>query len=129
MLIQQRQSNAPSWPSFWDVSVGGGVAHTESSQIAAGREIREELGLDIDFSGCAPAVTVTFSEGFDDYYITHLDIGAEELHLQPEEVQDARWATKDEILLLIEEGCFIPYRKSFIDFLFFLSTHAGTHDT
>lgn len=31
------------------------------------------------------------------------------LHLQTSEVQDARWATKEEVLALAKAGNFIPY--------------------
>ncbi len=128
LLIQQRQSNAHSFPNQWDVSVGGGVSSGETPQTAASREIGEELGLVYDFSKSAPAVTVTFSEGFDDFFIIHLNLKLTDLHLQPEEVQAVRWANLEDILSMIDDGRFIPYRKSFIDFLFFLRDHQNTHD-
>lgn len=128
LLIQQRQSNAHSFPNQWDVSVGGGVSSGETPQIAATREIGEELGLVYYFSQAVPAVTVTFSEGFDDFFIIRMDVKPEDLRLQPEEVQNVRWATQEDVITMIDEGSFIPYRKSFIDFLFFLQTHSGTHD-
>jgi 8-oxo-dGTP pyrophosphatase MutT (NUDIX family) len=128
LLIQQRQNVAPSYPGYWDVSVGGGVSQGETPQAAAQRELWEELGLQEDFSLAVPAVTVRFSDGFDDFFIAHRDAALEELTLQPREVQDARWAGLDEILSMIDQGTFIPYRKSFVDFLFHLSVHAGTHN-
>lgn len=128
MLIQQRQSNAHSFPNLWDVSVGGGVSQGETPQMAATREIREELGLSYDFSQIPPTVTVTFFEGFDDVFIIHMELQPDQLRLQPEEVQDARWATLEEILSMIDNGIFIPYRKSFIDLLFFLRDHKTLHD-
>lgn len=128
MLIQQRQDDARSFANLWDVSVGGGVSSGETPQLAATREISEELGLDHDFSQAAPALTVTFSEGYDDYFIIQKDVKPDELRLQPEEVQAARWASLPEVLAMIDSGSFIPYRKSFIDFLFFLRSHKGTHD-
>ena len=128
MLIQRRQNNAPRWPGYWDVSVGGGVSCGETPQTAAVRELKEELGLDWDFSQAAPAVTVRFSEGFDDFFIIKKDVQTEELRLQPEEVQAVRWASLKDVLAMIDDGGFIPYRKSFVDFLFFLSRQPGTHD-
>ena len=128
LLIQQRQANAPRWPNYWDVSAAGGVSSGETPQIAATRETKEELGLDIDFSNAAPAFSVTFSEGFDDFFIISKDVDLASLRLQPEEVQAVRWATQDEILAMIDDGRFIPYRKSLVDLLFFFRNHAGTHD-
>lgn len=128
LLIQQRQANAPRWPDYWDVSAAGGVSSGETPQIAATRETKEELGLDIDFSNAAPAFSVTFSEGFDDFFIISKDVDLASLRLQPEEVQAVRWATQEEILAMIDDGRFIPYRKSLVDLLFFFRNHAGTHD-
>lgn len=128
LLIQQRQANAPRWPDYWDVSAAGGVSSGESPQTAATREIKEELGLDIDFSNAAPTFSVTFSEGFDDFFIISEDVELSNLSLQPEEVQAVRWATQEEILAMIDDGRFIPYRKSLVDLLFFFRSHAGTHD-
>ena len=44
MLIQQRQAHKLGWPNRWDVSAGGSVQAGETSQQAAQRELREELG-------------------------------------------------------------------------------------
>ena len=128
LLIQQRQANAPRWPDYWDVSAAGGVSSGETPQTAATREVKEELGLDIDFSNAAPAFSVTFTEEFDDFFIISRDVDLASLRLQPEEVQAVRWATQEEILAMIDDGRFIPYRKSLVDLLFFFRNHAGTHD-
>ena len=66
MLIQQRQSCKRSWPEYWDISVGGCAIQGESSQQAAMREVREELGLLVDLSAAAPDLTLSFPGGFDD---------------------------------------------------------------
>jgi isopentenyldiphosphate isomerase len=128
MLIQQRQTNTNNFPGFWDVSAGGTVASGETPQQGAARELLEELGLEIDFSETAPAVTITFFEGFNDFFIARSDVSLTQLRLQPEEVQQVRWATQQDILAMMDSGRFIPYRKSFIDLLFFLRDHKGLHD-
>lgn len=102
----------------WDVTVGGSALCGETSRQAMRRELREELGLDIDLSDIRPRLTVNFEDGFDDYYIIARDISLSQLHLQPEEVMDARWATLEEVCAMIDSGEFIPFMKSFIAFLF-----------
>lgn len=102
----------------WDVSVGGSAVAGENSRQAASRELYEELGISHDFSHDRPMLTVHFERGFDDVYVIHKDIPISELKLQPEEVQAAKWADRDEIYSLIDSGAFIPYYKSFIDMLF-----------
>ena len=127
MLIQQRQPFKKSWSNLWDVSVGGCVTAGESSLSAAQRETCEELGLSIDSSSLRPSLTVHFEHGFDDYYILTLPLEPESLHLQYEEVQAVRWAEKDEILQMIDDGTFIPYEKSLIDLLFSRRNNRSAH--
>ena len=125
MLIQQRQPFKKSFPGKWDVSVGGSAVAGENSRQAASRELYEELGISHDFSQDRPMLTVHFERGFDDVYVIHKDIAISELKLQPEEVQAAKWADKDEIYSLIDSGEFIPYYKSYIDMLFNYRTKRG----
>ena len=129
MLIQQRQPFKEGWPNLWDVSVGGGVQAGESTQQAAQRELQEELGLEFDFENETPMLTTTFRKGFDDLYIIHLEPDLDTLRLQPEEVQAVRWAGRDEVLAMIENGTFIPYSRPFMEYVFFRHDHWGNFDT
>lgn len=126
MLIQKRADGIVRWPGMWDVSVGGGASAGDDSRSAAQRETAEELGLHIDFSERRPVVTVNFSDGFDDFYTLQLDISLDELHLQKEEVAEAKWATREEIEAMIDEGIFIPYQKDLLGYLFFARESRGT---
>lgn len=127
MLIQQRQSFKEGWPNMWDITVGGSAVQGDSSQTAAERELFEELGIHLDLQGIRPNLTINFTPGFDDFYLVEKDVALEDLHFQYEEVQDARWATLDEILEMIEAGTFIPYYPSLIQFLFASRGHYGSH--
>ncbi len=127
MLIQQRQPFKKSWSNLWDVSVGGAATAGDSSRSAAERETREELGLAIDLSGERPSLTLHWEHGFDDFYVLTLPVNPAFLHLQYEEVQAVRWATKDEILQMIDDSIFIPYDKSLIELLFCRRNHRSAH--
>lgn len=116
MLIQQRQPFKEGWNNMWDLTVGGSAVAGDTSSQAAEREVFEELGLKIDLSDVRPDFTITFPTGFDDYYLIRKDVELSELVLQETEVQRARWADKEEILKMQEEGTFIPYW--FLDRLF-----------
>lgn len=118
MLIQQRQPFKAGYPNLWDVSIGGSAVAGDNSRQAAEREVREELGLTIDLAGRMPVLTVPFAFGFDDWYIVRGEPRLEELTLQPEEVQAAKWADEAEILSMIADGSFIPYRRPLIPLLF-----------
>ena len=126
MLIQHRQPFKPTWSGMWDVSVGGAVAAGESVRIAAEREAAEELGYPLDLTDEVPAMRITFPDGFDNFYIVERDLDLNRLRYQPEEVLEARWASKEEIFSMIDDGSFIPYHKSFIEFLFFRRNNSGT---
>lgn len=128
LLIQQRQRFKDGWPGLWDVSVGGGVTAGEDSRMGARRELAEELGLEADLSELAPVITTTFTGGFDDFYILHMDLDPASLKLQPEEVQATRWASREEVLALLDAGQFIPYNRAFLEYIFFRSDHGGNFD-
>lgn len=127
MLIQQRQPFKKGWSDLWDITVGGSAVSGETSRTAAERELSEELGIHISFDDRRPALTVNFPGGFDDLYLVEHNADPAGLKLQYEEVQAAKWANRDEILAMIDNGSFIPYHKSLIELLFFLRNHSGTH--
>ncbi len=128
LLIQQRQPFKEGWSNMWDVTVGGSSLTGESSGQAAERELFEEIGYKASLSETRPFVTVNFSYGFDDFYLLEDDeIDIESLELQYEEVQGVKWASKAEIMEMIECGDFIPYYQSLIDLLFDIRGSYGSH--
>ncbi len=128
MLIQQRQPFKEGWSNMWDVTVGGSAVAGDTSQTAAEREVLEEIGLPISLDGERPRLTINFDNGFDDVWCVNRDVDISALKLQYEEVQAVKWATKEEILAMIDSGEFIPYHKSLIDLFFLYSGQIGTFD-
>lgn len=118
MLIQQRNTAKRSWPGLWDISISGSVISGEDSRTAAARELREELGIVRNFSSERPLITLGFPGRFDDFYLVHGDYDASKLHLQAEEVSAVRWASRDEIIRMMDEGTFVPYQRGLIDIMF-----------
>jgi isopentenyldiphosphate isomerase len=45
MLLQLRSKNDDKFPSHWDLAVGGGIDEGEESEVAARREMQEEIGV------------------------------------------------------------------------------------
>ncbi|MBQ2954708.1 MAG: NUDIX domain-containing protein [Clostridia bacterium] len=126
MLIQQRQPFKAGWPNMWDITCGGSATAGDTSQAAASRELHEELGLEVDFEGERPRLTIHFGSGFDDIYTLIWNVNVDALILQEEEVQAARWASEAEIHRMVDAGEFIPYHHSLISLLFLLSRQRGT---
>ena len=127
MLIQKRQPFKRGWAGMWDVSVGGHSTSGENSKATARRELFEELGIDHDFSDTRPSFTINWEVGFDDYFLLTMPVDISTLTLQCEEVEQVKWAGKEEVLQMIDEGSFIPYEKSLIELLYFRRDHRSAH--
>ncbi|TMW70090.1 NUDIX hydrolase [Alteribacter natronophilus] len=128
MLIQQRQSDRETWADMWDVTVGGSALAGETSQEAAEREVEEEIGYTLDFSSRRPSFTINFDHGFDDYYLVESQVDISSLTFPTEEVKEVMWASRQEIMDMIEEGVFIPYYESLIQLFFDIRHGLGAHD-
>lgn len=125
MLIQQRQPFKEGWSNLWDITVGGSAVAGDTSQTAVERELFEELGLKLNLQGVRPHLTINFEHGFDDIYLIEKEVELSTLSLQYEEVQDAKWASRDEIFEKIDNGQFIPYHKSIIQLFFDIRKQFG----
>lgn len=97
LLVQKRSIHKKSFPGVWSVP-GGAVISGESSRDAAVRELAEEMGI------CLPHTQVHFvdrirlAHAFLDIWSAVTDLTLQELTLQPEEVDDARYITPAEFL-------------------------------
>ena len=118
MLIQQRQPFKKGWSGMWDVSAGGSVVSGETIQEGAERETREELGLELSLDGILPALCLRFDEGINVIWLIQKDVNLDELHLQESEVKQVKWASREEIQQMMDDGCFVTYHRGFIDLLF-----------
>ncbi|TQR15303.1 GNAT family N-acetyltransferase [Psychrobacillus soli] len=109
LLIQRRQPWKIGWANMWDCSAAGSALMGETSEMAAIREVKEELGIDLEMSSSEILFTIKFPRGFDDHFLVVQDIDIEDIILQYEEVADAKWVTMEEVRELARNGIFIPY--------------------
>ena len=126
MLIQKRANNNDVFANLWDISVQGKAIASEDSKIAMAREIKEEIGLDIDLKDHRCHMSLNYDFGFVDVYLLNMDIDLDQLVLQKEEVQAVKWANIETIKQLIACKQFVPYYNSFIDICFDAKEHYGT---
>ena len=106
ILLQKRSKNKKLWPNMWDVTVGGHVDSGEFGRQALIRECKEELGIDVDDSEIKYIVGTTsvynkngyINNHYDECYLITKDVGIKDLILQKEEVSDAKYFSKDEII-------------------------------
>lgn len=112
VLLQKRSGTKKLWPNLWDISAGGHVLAGEFGFQAIIREIKEELGIDIEkknitFIGGSTSVNIKpdiINKHFNEYYIVNKDVEISDLKLQTEEVSDAKWIDKDEIIERIDNN-------------------------
>lgn len=107
-LISQRVA-WKSHPLMWECT-GGSVLMGESTFDGAIREAKEELGVDLSDSRYVFVGSTTryYKNCPDilDVYLFEKDISIEDVEIQKEEVNDVKWATKDEIIELYNTGKF-----------------------
>jgi len=126
LLIQRRDATKRGWPGRWDITAGGSVLAGETSQQGAARELREEVGVDLDLTGQRPHLTLTGPTAFYDYYVADVgDLDPAGLTLQAEEVQAVRWAGLPEILAMIDDGTFVPLHRPLAELLFAVRLKPG----
>lgn len=118
MLIQHRLPTKIGWPDRWDLSVVGSAVSGDTIQIAAQREVTEEIGLELDLTGIPLAMTLTYTDSISCYYIIEREVDLDTLTLQPTEVDAVKWAALDEIHEMIDNETFIPYPHYLIDLIF-----------
>lgn len=133
VLLQKRSPNKKMWPNLWDISAGGHVLAGEFGFEAIIREIKEELGIDIENKdilclGASTSINIKgdiLNKHFNEYYIVNKSIDISKLNLQKEEVSEVKWFNKDEILKRInnnyeeitdKEGCW-SYLKKYYEWL------------
>lgn len=106
-LLQQRVASAKKFPNMWG-QTGGGARAGESSWDCCVRETREELGISPDPKKSIWVGTFKRPMDFVDVWLVYHDVALGELTLQPDEVQDVKWATLSEIEQMRRAGTFIP---------------------
>ena len=118
MLIQQRQPFKQGWSGYWDITAAGSALSGDTSATAAARELYEEVGITADFSDSLPHFTINLENFFCDFYLIRKDVVLDSLKLGQDEVAQVKWATKQEIFDMIEDGIFVPAQKGTIELCF-----------
>jgi len=129
MLLQQRPTHMTWGPGKWTMTAGGAVKAGETPTQAASRELYEELGIKMNFDGIRPNFAMTNKTAFMDYFIVRADIDLTTLAVPNEEVAAAMWASKDQMLDMIDNGQCMSYRKSFVEYCFDVATNPRLDST
>lgn len=112
VLLQKRSVTKKLWPNMWDITAGGHVFAGEFGFEAVIRELKEELGIevnknDLTFIGSSISSNIKeyiINNHFNEYYIVHKDIDKSDVTLQEEEVSEVEWMNKEEIIKRVKDN-------------------------
>lgn len=114
ILIQKRSPLKKLEPNVWAMT-GGSVIVGENSLKTIVREAKEELDIDIDINKLKLITKFRTGNVWIDTYILKCDYDISKMRFCKEEVQDAKWATWEEIDELVKKGQFIKHRWEFVN--------------
>ncbi len=114
ILIQKRSPLKKLEPNVWAMT-GGSVIVGENSLKTIVREAKEELDIDIDINKLKLITKFRTGNVWIDTYVLKCDYDISKMRFCKEEVQDAKWATWEEIDELVKKGQFIKHRWEFVN--------------
>jgi ADP-ribose pyrophosphatase YjhB (NUDIX family) len=94
-------------------TTGGHPETGETSLQGIAREIQEELGIKIYEDSLRLFKTIKTEDDFVDLYYLQQDIDVNNTKVQEDEVEEARWFTKEEINELIKNKSFLSAHLEF----------------
>ena len=114
LLIQKRAAHLKLMPDTW-AATGGSAVAGEESRAAAGRELFEELGIPTQGDELEFAGRIRRRNSFTDIWILRRDVELSSLRLQKEEVADARWVTREELMGMVADRSFHHYGRPYFE--------------
>lgn len=105
ILISKRTMNKDRYPGYWELN-GGGVAQGEESADAVVREIKEELGINLNKEKGFLLKTFKNDYKFFDLWAFKVDVELQDLVLAEKEVEEVEWVDFDKIEELKKQNIF-----------------------
>ncbi|HHT57485.1 NUDIX hydrolase [Herbinix luporum] len=117
-ILIQKRTDTVSWkPGFW-AATGGSAISGDDAWTTCQKELWEELGIKATRENSSLVMMYRRHNSFCAVWLVKTDVSIEELKLQPEEVAEAKWATRTEIKEMAKEGIWVDY--FYLDFMFHL---------
>lgn len=124
-LIQKRSLYKKIYPNKWS-QTGGAVDSGETSLQGALREVKEELGIDLNKENMEFMLSFKRYHSFVDVWLARQNVNLNDVKMQKEEVSEVKWVSKEELKNMIENdelsGSVNLYYKMLIDLLENFST-------
>lgn len=96
-LLQRRAWEKEILPGMWSVT-GGSALAGETMEEGCDREVKEEMGFAPDWNHARILYSQRGKSYHRDVFLFCQDVSEQDLHLQREEVQDAKWILPEKIL-------------------------------
>lgn len=116
LLLQKRNENLKRNPGKWAFT-GGAVDTNETSLEGAKREVKEEIGVEINDNEIEYLLSFKREKGFVDVWLIKKDISLDDLKLQQEEVSEAKWVSLRTLIELLNKGEMVKSVDLYIDLL------------
>ncbi len=100
VLIHKRSKQKSNWPGYWENAAAGGVAHDESYEENAYKELEEEIGVkgvELEFVAKTRFDTKN-GERYCSWYKAVVNLPIEKFELQESEVEKVEWVKKQALL-------------------------------
>ena len=101
-LLQKRSPSKKIYPNMWS-QTGGAVDSGETSLQGALREVKEELGIDLNKENMEFMLSFKRFHSFVDVWLAKQNIDLKDVVIQKEEVSDVKWVSKDEFKNMIND--------------------------
>ena len=113
IFLQKRSTQKTIQPGKWDTSVGGHLEVGESYEMAALRELKEELGADLKLQGGVEVLhrrhDYVWENDIETEHIRTFEVVLEgPFRLHPEEIQEGRFWSEDELRKSLGKGALTP---------------------
>ena len=116
-LIQRRSESRRLMPGEW-AATGGSAISGENSQVAAKRELYEELGIIGNESNMRFMGRLKRRNSFLDVWFVVCDEKAQNLKLQESEVAEAKWVSAETLKDMINDRRFHNYGREYFKAIF-----------
>lgn len=113
ILIQKRSPQKKLSPNVWAMT-GGSVIKGETSLQTIEREVKEELGIQLNMQDLQLLTTYKVEEVWLEEYGVRQEIDLNDIVMQEEEVCSVKWATYEEIEELFRNGQFLKNRWEYV---------------
>ena len=125
LLLQRRSPTKEAYPNLWDISVAGHISAGETQIMAALREAKEEIGLDLEEKDlkhlfCITEQVVlnggTYHDNECQYvYLFEKDIDLSKISFKDGEVVDARYISYKELEKTVAANPkdFVPHAEEY----------------